>query len=135
VDRRGASLKADSKQALERQYLSDVWKLDAVQGWVSLPELPTPSVAAPSPFAQQDNQPLLLGGDDGTQVGQDPTKHRGFSRVTQRFLIAENRWATGLNFPPAVVTAPTVKTPFGTVIASGEVRPGVRSQAVWLLRD
>jgi N-acetylneuraminate epimerase len=131
----GASLKADSKQALERHYLSDVWKLDTVQGWVSLPDLPTPSVAAPSPFAQQDNQPLLLGGDDGTQAGQDPTKHRGFSRVTQRFLIAENRWVTGPPFQPAVVTAPTSKTPFGIVIASGEVRPGVRSPAVWLLRE
>lgn len=131
----GAALTPNSKQALERRYLSDVWKLDAVHGWVPLPSLPSPSVAAPSPVAQKDNQPLLLGGDDGTQVGNDPTKHRGFPRITQRFLIAENRWVPGPDFLPAVVTAPTAETSFGTVIASGEVRPGVRSPAVWLIKQ
>lgn len=131
----GALLTENSNQGIERRYLSDVWKLDAVRGWVSLPPLPFPSVAAPSPFAQIDNQPLMLGGDNGTQVGHDPTKHRGFSQMTQRFLIAENRWEPGPDFPPAVVTAPTARTPFGTVIASGEVRPGIRSPAVWLLQE
>ncbi len=131
----GAALTADAKQSISRRYLMDAWRLDPSHGWLALPSLPTPSVAAPSPLAIINNQPLLLGGDDGVQVGRDPTMHRGFSRMTQRFLIAENRWTSGPNFPPAVVTAPAVRTPFGTVIASGEVRPGVRSPAVWLLAE
>ena len=79
--------------------------------------------------------PILLGGDDGSQVGQNPTTHRGFPRITQQLMIAENRWLPGPNFLPAVVTAPVVQTEFGAVIASGEIRPGIRSPAVWLLRE
>jgi N-acetylneuraminic acid mutarotase len=132
----GAELKYDAKQSLVRRYLSDVWKLDPQRGWEQLPALSQPSVAAPSPLpVLRPGIPILLGGDDGSQVGQNPTTHRGFPRITQQLMIAENRWLPGPNFLPAVVTAPVVQTKFGAVIASGEIRPGIRSPAVWLLRE
>lgn len=131
----GAELLQDDRPVPVRRYLNDAWKLDPVDGWVQLPSLPQPSVAAPSPLPVLQNQPLLPGGDDGSQVGQNPATHRGFPRITMRFTKPENRWQPAAHFDPAVVTAPTVNTPFGTVIASGEIRPGIRTPAVWLLRN
>ncbi|MFM7055865.1 MAG: galactose oxidase [Planctomycetota bacterium] len=131
----GAKLSADANQSLVRTYLSDAWKLDPRHGWVRVPDVTAPCVAAPSPLPLWGSHPLLLGGDDGSQVSGNPLSHRGFPRMTQRFLKAENRWLSGPNFLPAVVTAPTVSTGFGTVIVSGEIRPGIRSPAAWLLLE
>jgi len=131
----GAELRRDADQSLVRTYLNDAWKLDPLDGWSRLPVILRPSVAAPSPLPVWRQRLLLPGGDDGSQVGGNPVTHRGFPPMTQQFLTAENRWLSGPDFPPAVVTSPTVTTPFGTVIASGEIRPGIRSPGVWLLRE
>lgn len=127
----GAALVQDAAGKLVREYLSDAWTLDPQAGWSRLPDVPFPSVAAPSPIPLFNQRPLLLGGDDGRQVGQDPARHRGFPKHSALLVKPQNRWQPGPIFLPAVVTAPVVQTPFAAVIISGETRPGIRSPAVW----
>ena len=130
----GAALAKDNTGSLVREYLADAWILDHSNHWKQLPGLPAPSVAAPSPLPLANNQPLLLGGDDGRQVGQNPQTHRGFPKHTFQLQRSENSWHRGPAFEPAVVTAPVVNTPAASIVISGEIRPGIRSPAVWGLK-
>ena len=130
----GAALSKDNAGNLIREYLADAWLLDASNHWKQLPSLPTPSVAAPSPLPTIDHHPLLLAGDDGRQVGRLPQTHTGFPKHTFRLLSPAHAWKNAPAFEPAVVTAPVIQTPAASIILSGEIRPGIRSPAVWGLK-
>lgn len=131
----GASLAATADNAPQRSYLLDAWQFDPQQNnWIALPRLMTPSVAAPSPAPVAQQSMLLLGGDDGKQVGVAPDDHKGFPQQIRILSTAATGWMNGGSFPPAVVTATPVFTPHGWVIPSGEIRPGIRSPKVWLLQ-
>lgn len=127
----GAALTKDNAGNLVREYLADSWLLDDSHQWKQLPGLPNPSVAAPSPLPLFNHLPLLLGGDDGRQAGRNPQTHSGFSKHTYQLTNPRFSWTEGPGFEPAVVTAPVVQTPTASIILSGEIRPGIRSPAVW----
>ena len=130
----GAALSEGPDGKPQRRYLRDAWKYCHDTGWTQLPDLPTPCVAAPSPAPDFGDGPVILGGDDGLQVGKDPSTHRGFSKQAIRFSTCENRWVQAGLFAPATVTATTVAVGSDWLIPSGEIRPGVRSPKVWWLR-
>ena len=129
----GASLQPDANQRPVRTYLRDAWRLRLGESqWQRLTDLPRAAVAAPSPAPTVGSGSLLiLGGDDGSQVGNDPRAHRGFARPGLRYHLLTDRWATAEAPPLSVVTAPVAPTDNGHfVIVSGELHPGVRTPAV-----
>lgn len=130
----GAALSEGPDGKPQRRYLRDAWKYCHGTGWTQLPDLEMPCVAAPSPAPDFGDGPVILGGDDGLQMGKDPATHRGFSKQVIRFSTRENRWVQAGLFAPATVTATSVEVGSDWFIPSGEIRPGVRSPKVWRLR-
>jgi N-acetylneuraminic acid mutarotase len=132
----GAALNAcpDGKPA--RTYLKDAWRFDlATHQWKQLADLPSPTVAAPSPAPVAANQSIIiLGGDDGTRVGfQPPEEHPGFLQHALLYHPKNNTWTTGPSLQISRVTIPVAAIPGGWMIPSGEQRPGIRSPEVWQL--
>ncbi|MFM7830824.1 MAG: galactose oxidase [Planctomycetaceae bacterium] len=135
----GASLRPGSDGKPVRTWLKDAWRYSPELGWQQLPDLPAPRVAAPSPAPAPQQTPVLLGGDDGSQAGNDPRTHQGFT-TTSLSLAPQHtqanlpkQWLSSSPFPPAVVTTTTVHVDDFWIIPSGEIRPGIRSPKVWLL--
>ena len=131
----GAALLKGPDGKPQREYLKDVWTFSRETGWSRLPDLPNPCVAAPSPAPDFGQGPLILGGDDGRQAKTAPQAHRGFSKTMLLFSLREKRWMPAGSFPPATVTASSVAIGNDWIIPTGEVRPGVRTPGVWLLRS
>lgn len=125
-----ALTKRDSTFA--RVYLKDAWRFRSPAGWQRLADLPRPMAAAPSPAPVIGNEILLLPGDDGSLAGFQPAaKHPGFPRRPLVYNIPLNQWREGGKIPFAQVTTPCARWRQRLVVPSGEVRPGVRSPAVW----
>ena len=124
----------DGKPA--RVYLKDAWKFRNGAGWTRLADLPNPLAAAPSPAPVLGNEILLLPGDDGSRFGFQPAdKHPGFARRTLAYHLQHNTWRDDGKVPFAQVTTPCVRWRGRSIVPSGEVRPGVRSPAVWSLTN
>ncbi len=130
----GAEITRDDDGKPRRRYLTDAYCYRLGQGWSRLADLPRPSVAAPSPCPVIETGPILLGGDDGMQLGVAPEMHRGFTNWMLCHNTATNTWRDIGEIPAPRVTAPVVSWQGAWVVASGESRPGRRSPAVWTLR-
>jgi N-acetylneuraminic acid mutarotase len=126
----GAEL-VDKGGTLERRYLRDAYRFDPRRGWERVADLPHPVAAAPSPAPTDGRGFLLLGGDDGSQVGVDHDRHRGFGREVLRYDPTTGMWAEAGTLSAPRVTAPCVRWGETWVVPSGESRPGVRSPEVW----
>ncbi len=127
----GARLVADADGKPTREWLRDAWRYTGTSGWTRLADLPRAAVAPPSPAPHVNGKFLILGGDDGTQVGGAPTLHKGFPRDVLAYDPARDRWSTAGEMPFSLVTTSTA-TWLGTVVVpGGETRPGIRSPAVW----
>ncbi|MCX8037171.1 MAG: sodium/solute symporter [Candidatus Sumerlaeia bacterium] len=129
----GAELTADAQGKPVRRYLRDAYHWQPASGWRRIADLPCPVVGAPSPAAPLGQSSfLILGGDDGSNVGfQPPAAHPGFSKVILAYHTITDTWKTAGEAPMAHVTTPLVRWGADFAIPSGEVRPGVRSPAVW----
>jgi N-acetylneuraminic acid mutarotase len=133
----GASLAAGNDGKPVRTYLRDTWRFDIGRSvWDPRADLPFAAVAAPSPaIVTKSGKIIILGGDDGSHVGfMPPEQHPGFSRAALVYDPAKDRWTSETALSISRVTVPMAATPDGFVLASGEVRPGVRSPEVWQLR-
>ncbi|MCA9044128.1 MAG: hypothetical protein KDA69_07405, partial [Planctomycetaceae bacterium] len=98
----GASLHADEEGKPSRTYLVDAWRFSLKTGWRQIADLPQPSVAAPSPApAVGISHFLLIGGDDGAQVGVEPTAHKGFPKGLLAYDTITNTWTQVAEFPSA----------------------------------
>lgn len=128
----GAELVDGADGNVERRYLRDAYRFDSAGGWKRIADLPRAVVAAPSPALCDETGIFVFGGDDGSQLGlQRPEDHQGFSKQVLRYDLKKGEWQETGAFPAARVTAPCVAWNHLGVIASGEVRPGVRSPEVW----
>ncbi len=126
----GVSLIASNSGKKERRYLTDAYRFDPAHGWKRIADLPRPATAAPSPAPSHQTSIYLLGGDDGTQVGVDPDRHRGFQRTILRYDIRTNQWTSRESKVMSSVTVPCVPRAHDWVIPSGEIRPGIRTPDV-----
>lgn len=129
----GVDLVTGKGEKVERRYLQDAYRYEPDRGWKRIADLPYPVVAAPSPAPTDRSGFYILGGDDGTQVGVDPEKHRGFGRKVLRYDPKKDKWIEAGELPAPRVTAPCIVWNEAWVVPSGEVRPGVRSPEVWAL--
>jgi N-acetylneuraminic acid mutarotase len=128
----GADLVRGVDGKAERVWLRDAYRYDPDRGWTRLPDLPRPAVAAASPAPHLGGVLAILGGDDGSLVGQDPERHPGFRRDVLGFDAAAGRWDVIGEMPFSLVTTVAVPWGGGVVIPGGESRPGVRSPAAWM---
>lgn len=130
----GAALTPIAGGKVSREYLQDAWRYQPRTGWMRMKDLPSPSVAAPSPAPVIDGHILLIAGDDGSRVGFQPIpEHPGFRKTILSYDAAEDRWNAAAETPAPRATVPCVEWLGRYVIPSGEVRPGVRSPDVWSL--
>ncbi len=127
----GANLTAGPEGKPVREYLTDAYAFHAERGWRKLASLPRSAVAAASPAWADEHQMFIFSGDDGKQVGVEPTQHRGFSAEILRYDFRQDRWLAPGTVPAPRVTVPLVAWRKAGFIISGEQRPGVRSPAVW----
>jgi N-acetylneuraminic acid mutarotase len=127
----GAALVAGKGETVERRYLKDAYRYDPEKGWKRVADLPYAVVAAPSPAPADGSGFYVLGGDDGSQVGAPPERHRGFGKKVLRFDAKTGKWVEAGELAAARVTTPCVRWDKLWVVPSGEARPGVRSPEVW----
>lgn len=130
----GVDLAPDGDSSTARKYLRDAYCYDPAAGWERIADLPIPLAACPSPAPVDDSGFDVLGGDDGSQVGVAPDRHRGFRTDVLRFDAITKAWAEAGTLPAPRVTTPCVLWDRAWVIPSGEARPGVRSPEVWRFR-
>lgn len=126
----GVDLVAGKDGKAERRYLTDAYRYTPGKGWKRVADVPRPVAAAPSPAPADAAGFYLLGGDDGTQVGVAPDKHRGFGKTVLRYDTSTDKWVEAGEVAAPRVTVPCVRWGKEWVIPSGEVRPGVRSPEV-----
>ncbi len=127
----GASLREGSDGKPVRTYLSDVWKYSCTTGWEQMADLPAPLVGCPSPTLLMNGDPVIFGGDDGTQVGHDPQKHNGFRKAILRYVPGSDSddacWSEIGQLPFGSVTTNAVPESRSIWIPTGEIRPGIRT--------
>jgi hypothetical protein len=112
-------------------YTRDVYRYDPGRGWKSGTTLPHPVAAAPTPAPTDASGFRVLGGDDGSQVGVAPDKHKGFGKTVLRYDLAAKKWVDTGAIPSPRVTTACVRWNDRWVVPSGEVYPGIRSPEVW----
>ncbi|MGQ0647254.1 MAG: kelch repeat-containing protein [Gemmatimonadaceae bacterium] len=130
----GCSLAPDSTGSVRRTYLRDAWRFSGGR-WTRLADMPHPLAAAASPAPIDGQGVFVVSGDDGTQANARPADHQGFTREVLRYDMSANAWqSVGMLDAPAPVTLPTAPWRDGFVFVNGELRPGVRTRAVFLFR-
>jgi N-acetylneuraminic acid mutarotase len=123
----GCSLAADTDNKAVRTYQPHSWTFDG-KSWERGPDLPRCAVAAVSSAWQRKGELLVVGGDDGSQVGKDPEKHQGFCKTIMRLDETSQTWIEEDALDAVLpVTAPSVKHGETYLLISGEIRPGVRT--------
>lgn len=129
----GCSLAPDGAGKPLRTYLRDAWKFSAGR-WSRIADLPHPLVAAASPAPVAGSAVFVVSGDDGSQLGlTSPAVHRGFSKEVLRYDTGSDSWSAAgeLGVTPPV-NAAVVPWRGDFIFFNGEIRPGVRTQQVFL---
>ena len=132
----GAELVPGDEGKTTRNFLKDAYRYNPATGWTKLSDMPRPAVAAPSPAMTLGGKYILIfSGDDGANVhldAKDPnTVHPGFPQGVLAYDVKADRWSSGGEVPAAHVTTALTFWQGMTVMASGEIRPGIRSPKVY----
>jgi len=132
----GAELSGDAHGKPVRRFLTDAYRYQPGHGWQRVADLPRAAVAAPTPApALGQSTFLVLGGDDGSLVNFQPLdQHPGFPKTILAYNTITDTWKPLGEMPAAHVTTTLARWNGGWVMPSGEVRPGVRSPAVWSMQ-
>ena len=119
----------DATGRLDYDYRTDAYRFDPrTATWERLGDLPNP-VAAATAVPVGQSQVLVFSGSTGEHV-KDPDPRPEFPRVVLSYHTITDTWTVAGGMPQAVVTAGLAEWQGRIVIASGEVRPGVRTPAV-----
>lgn len=131
----GAGLRATADGSSERVPLAEAMALPIGRdgdGWRRLADPPRPIIAAPSPAIPLGPAHLLFaGGDDGTRPAAGQAAHEGFPRDVLAYHTITDTWCRRGEVPEPTAVTGAVPWQDGFVVAAGEVRPGVRTTAVW----
>ena len=127
----GADLRPGPDSKAVRTNLRDSYCFTVFGGWKRLADLPKAAVAPPCPLPQVADGLAILSGDDGSRAWIPQAVHPGFdgdiTKVTSKGTLALG------SAPFAHVTTTAVAWRGSWVIPSGEIRPGVRTPAVWMI--
>jgi len=118
------------------QFLDDVWEYDpATNRWRARGAAPQPMMAGEA--IGVGGVIHVLGGADGSlfhRTDELRDAHPGFPRKAFAYDVAGDRWSFAGETPRNHVTTVPVLWDGAIIIASGEVRPRVRSPQVWAVR-
>jgi len=116
------------------ELLSDVWEYNTRSGsWRARTGTGKPLMAGTA-IGYGQSHVVVLGGSDGALWGKaDELKddHPGFPRKTYLYHTITDTWIEGGSSPANHVTTVPVRWGKSIIIASGEVRPRVRSPRLW----
>ncbi len=119
------------------QFLKDVWEYTPVTGaWRARVDAPRCFMAGEGIGIGQSHI-LILGGADGSLFDKaDELKddHPGFPKEALTYHTITDTWTSGGPIPANHVTTIAVKWNERIVLPSGEVRPRVRSPAIWSIK-
>jgi N-acetylneuraminic acid mutarotase len=118
--------------------LSDAWRYTPPSSpgqpgqWQRLPDLPRANAAGPSPAPFVNGRLILLGGGvDDTNFGGPMENRPPFPPLVTAVDVRTGEAKVIGEVRSSVLVAPVVPWKGGYVVASGEIRPGVRTPAVW----
>ena len=119
------------------QFLRDTWEYNVrLRKWRRRADAPR-CVMAGTAIAAAEHKIVILGGADGTLFGQADVlkdRHPGFPRRAWQFDTAANSWSGAGTTPQNHVTTHAVRFGDHVVVATGEIRPRVRSPWVWQIQ-
>jgi N-acetylneuraminic acid mutarotase len=131
----GVSLSAGADGKPVRTYLRDAYAYAPGRGWRRLADMPQAIAAAPSPMpVAPTGELLVISGDDGLRGHLVGPNHPGFPQDVLAYDVRRDAWRKAGEAPISRATAPTTFWSGSWVIASGEKKPGYRSNEVWALR-
>ncbi len=122
----------------ETKFLEDVYEFSpkrADQPWRRRANLPRPQ-AAGTAMAIGQSHIFTLGGADGSLFAQSDElkdEHPGFPRTSFAYHTITDTWIEAGEMPQNQVTTHAVQWGDQVILASGEVRPRVRTKAVWMI--
>ncbi len=121
----------------EVQFLNDVWEFNPEsEVWRQRANLPR-CLTAGTGIGFGERQIFLLGGDDGSlfsRTDELKDEHPGFRKEALVYDTESDRWTSTGATPQNQVTTIPVVWDDRIIIASGEVRPRVRTPAVWSVK-
>ncbi len=116
------------------EFLTDVWEFTPKAGqWRRRADVPRPALAGTGIGFGQSHI-FVLGGDDGSlffQADEQQDRHPGFPKESLAYHTITDTWTSTGAMPQNHVTTVPVMWDGRIVIASGEVRPRVRTPSVW----
>lgn len=116
------------------EFLDDVFSFDpATEAWTHGADIPS-TMAAGTAAAMGGDRIILLAGADGSLFEKaDDLKddHPGFPETIWVYDTTTDKWSTAGETPQNQVTTHAVKYGESVFLASGEIRPRVRSPEVW----
>ena len=116
------------------EFLTDVWEyVPALDEWKSRAETPRPIMAGMG-IGWGQSHIFVLGGADGSMFDKaDVLKddHPGFPKEAFAYHTITDTWTSAGALPANHVTTVPVQWGDRMIIASGEVRPRVRSPKIW----
>jgi solute:Na+ symporter, SSS family len=119
------------------EFLTDVWEFTPrTSVWRRRAEMPRPAVAGTG-IGYGQSHILVLGGDDGAlffKTDELRDQHPGFPRNAWAYHTVTDAWAPAGETPQNLVTTVPVMWDDRIIIASGELRPRVRSASVWSVK-
>ena len=120
------------------QFLRDVWEFSPTyETWRQRKELPR-SVCAGTGVGYGDRSILVLSGDDGSlfdSTDELKDRHPGFVKEALSYDTIDDNWVFMGTTPQNQVTTIPVVWDGSIIVASGEVRPRVRTTSVWSISN
>ena len=116
------------------EFLTDVWEFNlATHTWRQRSNIPSPRVAGvAAPLGE--SHIMVIGGDSGEnffKADELKDNHPGFAKTTLAYHTVTDSWVEGGAQPANHVTTSPVVYEGRIIMASGEVRPRVRSAKIW----
>ena len=120
------------------EFLRDIWEFNpsnVVTPWIRKTDAPVHMMAGPGAAFGQGHI-FILGGSDGKLIYMaDSLKenHPGFPKLAWAYHTITDTWTSLGEIPANQVTTTAVKWQDRIIIPSGEVRPRVRSNKIWVV--
>lgn len=127
----GQDLVAGDDGEMTATFQTDCHRFDIeTQTWTRVADAPQPITAAPG-IAVGQSHILVFGGSTGKYAGQVlKEEHPGFVKEVFVYHTITDTWLVVGEAPQGVVTSTAVAWDGGVILASGEIKPGIRTRDI-----
>jgi len=124
----------NAEGGIDRRYVEDAYRFNPAAppgepSWIRVADLPRPA-AAGSAVAVGQSHIALFSGSTGEHILEPPAGQPEFPAKVLAYHTITDTWAAAGPMPQGVVTTGACRRDGKIVIASGEIRPGVRTPMV-----